>query len=74
MGFPNICACGARYWTTIRAPAPGAAIILRVRLDYYLDFGIAIRAPALRRITNLPGRYLPNDNYIQVVMIARYST
>ena len=58
MGVPHICACGGETLTTIRAPAPGAVIILRerVRLDYHLDSGIAIRAPALRRITNLPGR------------------
>ena len=51
MGFTHICACvRGETLTTIRAPAPGAAIILRVRvrLDYYLDSEMAIRAPALQ--------------------------
>lgn len=57
-----------RHRTTIRAPAPGAAISPKsaIRVSYYLYCRAAIRAPALRRIINLPGRYLPKDNYIQV--------
>ena len=36
MGFPHICACSARLWTTIRAPAPGASCD-------YLESASAIR-------------------------------